>query len=337
MADTSNLTGSAITPISGMFNALMNMAWQDAQNSKARSFQRELLQRQIDAQASMYERYLSPKAVAKNLQEIGVNPAAYFGKGGSMASNGMPSVSSPNVAGTYGNNLPLENLGTSYAQSMAYLAEAKKNTSEGSAIDQKLDHEIELLIAEKQNKEANTAYTQMMTEIDKAHLPDKLKSEIKKNFKMASFYEVSGQKEQAMASYYRALKELTDNQNVVQAEFARNARDYVAKMITSLDAQSTANYAKAHRDEIEAETARQLRPIIKQLNQTQVKELQKRLPGIDLDNIEKVEHILDETVGTDKGLGAQVKVILGNSGVDDRKRIRKILLEQLKLANDSIK
>lgn len=151
-----NLAGAAVSGAgaASLNEATMNFNREEA--AKARQFQKDMYQQQLNDQQILYEKYQSPEALARQFGKAGVNPSAVLGTGKGGFSGALPSVPSApsgSAASISGLSNPME-----------YFAQALKGTT-GDAVsvlnaitDKNLkDKQALKVLAEKANLEVQNS------------------------------------------------------------------------------------------------------------------------------------------------------------------------------------
>lgn len=144
---------------------------------KARQFQREMYGQQLSDQQMMFDKNLSPQALARQYGKIGVNPSAVFGSGKSGFSGSLPSipsVPSGSAAAISGLQNPME-----------YFADALKGTT-GDAVsvlnaitDKNLkDKQALKVLAEKANLDVQNGILRWQDMINHTVGSEKAKQEL---------------------------------------------------------------------------------------------------------------------------------------------------------------
>lgn len=170
-----------------------NRKWQSQEAVNSREFQTNERLAQQDWAKTMLDytnQYNTPSAQMSRLNAAGINPAVYFGNGVASALGGS-APSSPSAPST---PMPTSVSGLSPVggfQSIAEqfqlssagkllesLANAKRATSEGTAIDKTLDAHIDKLIADTDNVKLQNAWQTMSNSIRSANLDQEQYSQL---------------------------------------------------------------------------------------------------------------------------------------------------------------
>lgn len=238
-------------------------------------YNKEMYEQQKVDQENYYNKYQSPQAIAQQLREAGINPAAAVGglTGGTSSTPSMPSVGSvsPNAAPSFENTAqPLANSVESAARSVASLATAQSQLKQGekAAAETKetlalLEGNVKSLMLQNAGQEAHNVYQTMINELTKKYGDNEHALGIRQS--LANILLSSSQRDynNALISCQEVQKKLLDNQLKMSDEDVANY-SYLLSLMTNnvkkqgevYDSQKAANFASANASNASAALSR---------------------------------------------------------------------------------
>lgn len=223
-----------------------------------------MYEQQKTDQEEYYKKYQSPQAIAQQLMQAGINPAAAVNglTSGTGSAPSMPSAGSvsPNSAPALENTAqPLANSVESAARSVASLATAQSQLKQGekAAAETKetlslLEHNVKSLMLQNAGQEAHNAYQELLNGFTKKYGDSEHALGIRKG--LADILLASSQRDynNALISCQQVQEKLLKNQLKMSDEDVANY-SYLLSLMTEnvkkqgqvYDSQRTVNYASA--------------------------------------------------------------------------------------------
>ena len=251
-----NLAGSALSSYGANQANEALMAFNSAEAQKNRQFQKDMYNQQLADQELMYNKYQSPEAIAKQLKNIGVNPAKVLGSGqgfGSVPS--VPSVSSGSQASVGS----LDNPMAAYGQAL------KSTTSDAVSVlnaitDKNLkDMQALKVLAEKANVQTQTELLAWQDMINKTIGNEKARAELNNIVEQTALYASTNQFNKAQSLVAETIQKLNNKEFDIKDEelsqlkvrglylvnSLENQLDYQEEQIKTEKSKQAENYASA--------------------------------------------------------------------------------------------
>lgn len=228
------------------------MAWQSAESEKARQASRDFALEMFDLENA----YNTPLAQIERLREAGINPYVALSQGSSQISGqasgnaSLPGLMPGGVAMPHVSPIPSPVSGflpalQAFAEIKLKDAQARKAGAETHAINEKLQDEIDNLMADTRYKEAQASYTQLLRDIESVYGRSERSMKLKNMAAEFSLALAKGETEKAQKLYYDAEKELTDTKNANEKQQAPIILENLKKTGRAIDASAAASRASA--------------------------------------------------------------------------------------------
>lgn len=171
-------------------------------------FNYDLYKEQLKDQKEMYEQYMSPKALAKEYSQLGLNPAQIYGSG--VPNSSIPSL--PSAAGASGSGVgSLYNTGAPFADVVPATAQVVSQLIDADAQGRKTQTEVSLLMEQLHGQELANNYQKMMNFLQDKYGDDKAAAELKHELSSAYLAYAQGDVAKATERYTNILKFLAEN------------------------------------------------------------------------------------------------------------------------------
>lgn len=213
IAAAGGLAGSAISSAGAKSTNQAALGFNEWSQKDAQAYNTQMYERQLADQESMYNKYQSPQAIAKQLRSAGINPSAVFGSGKGMTS-GLPSVpaaaSSPALSAPSLVN-PYESYGNTLSQvsdSISKLSQSKVSLEQNKSLIKKMESEYDLNLAKTQSEQAIKVGHEIDNSIRRLYGADEVKERIGLMTKQATLAQIQGNYTKAQECYQNLLTEL---------------------------------------------------------------------------------------------------------------------------------
>lgn len=211
LSSVGNIAGSAMSAAGAREANNQAMRFNAAEAEKNRNFQREMYNQQFQDQKSLYNEFQSPSAIAKQLQQIGVNAAGAFASGQSGFTGSMPSVPS----GSSGSQASIGSL----QNPMASYADALKGTTSdavsvlNSITDKNLkDKQALKVLAEKAGQDVQNRILSWTDMINNTVGSEKAKQELNEIIVRIATFEAAGELDKAKKETEETIQRLNNKQ-----------------------------------------------------------------------------------------------------------------------------
>lgn len=259
-----SIVGGMFSSKSASDNNARSMAYNKWALQEQERYNKEMYEQQKADQEEYYKKYQSPQAIAQQLMQAGINPAAAVNglTGGTGSAPSMPSVGSvsPNTAPALENTAqPLVNSVESAARSVASLASAQSQLKQGekAAAETKetlslLEHNVKSLMLQNAGQEAHNAYQELLNGFTKKYGDSEHALGIRQG--LANILLASSQRDynNALTSCQEVQEKLLKNQLKMSDEDVANY-SYLLSLMTEnvkkqgqvYDSEKASNYASA--------------------------------------------------------------------------------------------
>ena len=260
-----SIVGGMFSSKSASDNNARSMAYNKWALQEQERYNTEMYEKQKADQEEYYKKYQSPQAIAQQLMQAGINPAAAVSglTSGTGSAPSMPSAGSvsPNSAPALENTAqPLANSVESAARSVASLASAQSQLKQGekAAAETKetlslLEHNVKSLMLQNAGQEAHNAYQELLNGFTKKYGDSEHALGIRKG--LADILLASSQRDynNALTSCQEVQEKLLKNQLKMSDEDVANY-SYLLSLMTEnvkkqgqvFESQKFANYASGN-------------------------------------------------------------------------------------------
>lgn len=211
--------------------------------------------------------YNDPSKQVERLSAAGLNPAAMMetaggtavgnSSGSGMVSPSLPSLTTPHVEAVPPMAVGFLEALSSLSQIKLTNAQAKKAGAETNRIEELLPEELENLFADTKNKEAQTAYQQLMTSLETQFGRTERMQRIRNMCADYALAVARGETEEATKLLKKAEEELVNTKNANEKAQAPIILENLRKTGRAIDASAAASRASAAASSAQAEKTRE--------------------------------------------------------------------------------
>lgn len=219
--------------LGNLFGNIIAAKTQSDINASQIAYSREAATTAFERQNEQYEKYLSPEAQAKQLNDIGLNAASVLGKGAGVGGQ-MPNVNQAQVP-------DLKNPAQNYSQMLKDTMQAVSMYADAK----KKDSEVGLVLEQMYGQQLSNYYQQTQNYLLETFGESKISAELNDLYASAFLKYATGAKEEAVHDLTKMQEKIASNEYKITTEQAANIAMMIQRSLALMLAQTNAANAGA--------------------------------------------------------------------------------------------